>query len=408
MNENLLLNEAKGLASNLVGDEEISLEIVPRTESAARIVMEWRNQPATLAASFHQAPKIWESFSKEFDTEYFRDSSLPCLFALQGKKRIGFVRFRSAQQFPGIRACDLSIMLDASQQGKGYGARIVIKALTFAKNAGIQRVLAEVKTGNDSSKKMFEKAGFRSLGKVEHKIIETGETVLIEQFVYDVAKPRAILFDLDGTLADTMPGLFASFTAFTGRYGINYSKQDFHKFIGPSLRQIVSMIKVAHSLSNSEEELYDEYMELLKEQYETVQEISGASKLLDNICSCGIKMSIVSSAPRKLIETFLSDRNWNKYFEVISSGDDVERAKPHPQIYSNALTQLNISSSEAIAVEDAVNGVKAAVAAGISTIGLDNYENERQSLLEAGATTVVSKLQEIETLLVLNVPCQTK
>lgn len=170
--------------SHSLDADRISLEIVPCNDAAARLVMEWRNDSDTLASSFDDRPKQWEQFRDEFRDEYFSDPTLPCLFALQGGKRVAFVRFRRLPELVrGIAACDISINVAPAARGKGIASEAITAALHVARTAGIGIVVADIKPENAASVRMFEKTAFEYLTEVQHFIPHSGKEVTVKRFV---------------------------------------------------------------------------------------------------------------------------------------------------------------------------------------------------------------------------------
>ena len=93
--------------------------------------------------------------------------------------------------------------------------------------------------------------------------------------------------------------------------------------------------------------------------------------MLDELASKKIKIAIATSSSKKNIETLLSlnlGKDWQKIFSVIETGDTVKLKKPHPDVYLSVIDRLKIPTSNLIAIEDTPNGLRAATAAGLSTL----------------------------------------
>ncbi|MEM1282979.1 MAG: GNAT family N-acetyltransferase, partial [Chlamydiota bacterium] len=107
----------------MVSRDEIGFEIVRPIESHAMLVMKWRNDPESLKASFHQEPKIWNYFWKEFNEEYFSVPELFPLFITHQGRKIGFLRFRNQNDpiDPNRKCCEVSINIAPEVRGKGIG-----------------------------------------------------------------------------------------------------------------------------------------------------------------------------------------------------------------------------------------------------------------------------------------------
>ena len=169
----------------------LRIEICRAVEEDARQVMAWRNDPDTLAVSFHREAKTWGEFWPEFRDTYFFDPGLPPLFVLAGNERVGFLRFRPAQHPRGLagRTVDVSINLAPERRGDGLGAPALACGLEFAAAAGVDGVLAEVRLENEVSHRVFEKAGFERLDEAVHAVADTGEDVPVARYVYELTPP---------------------------------------------------------------------------------------------------------------------------------------------------------------------------------------------------------------------------
>ena len=164
---------------------EIHFECVQRNKEHARTILQWRNDPETLRMSFHQQPKEWESFYREFCEEYFNFPDLPPLFAWTNGQRVAFLRFRPVQHPLGKirRCCDISINVLPAVRGKGVGTQILKEVQHWVRQQGYDDVYAEVKVENAPSRKAFEAAGFELIDEVEKEIFDTGESVVICRYL---------------------------------------------------------------------------------------------------------------------------------------------------------------------------------------------------------------------------------
>src|SRR5262245_36776330 len=133
--------------------ESITFEICAPIEAHARLVMEWRNDPATLAMFFHRTPKQWDSFWPEFRAEYFTSDPAP-LFILADGRRAGFLRFKPVPHPRGIpgRCIDISINLAPDARGRGLGRAALSGLESELVRAGVDAVYALVRQENASSK----------------------------------------------------------------------------------------------------------------------------------------------------------------------------------------------------------------------------------------------------------------
>jgi HAD superfamily hydrolase (TIGR01509 family) len=178
----------------------------------------------------------------------------------------------------------------------------------------------------------------------------------------DIKQIKAILIDLDGTLADSIPTLFQVYAEFMHQFELKASKEEFNSLIGPSLKEIVAKIKKDHHLNENIEILLNAYDKILMHHYTSkVKLFEGTNNFLSYAKNEGIKLAVVTSAHKRVSESFLNFANIKHYFDVLVSGDDISVSKPSPEIYEKALSALMIKASDAIAIEDSPNGVQAAL-----------------------------------------------
>ena len=143
--------------------------------------------------SFHRAPKVWEEFWPEFRDSYFTRPRLPPLFVLAEREPVAFLRYRAISHPSDERACtvDVSLNVAPGARGRGIGRAALRLGTGFLRDhAGIDRVLAEVRVENRASRRLFDAAGFRSLGEVWAHVVETGERCRIVRFAYDLVPAR--------------------------------------------------------------------------------------------------------------------------------------------------------------------------------------------------------------------------
>lgn len=162
----------------------IEFVIVRPIESHAQLVMQWRNDPQTRKASFHQEKKVWGNFWKEFCEEYFNVPELPPLFVTCDGKKIGFLRFRPIVDplLFSRKCCELSINIAPEVRHKGYATQCLLELREIAKQRGVDTLYAEVKDDQLFSQKLFLKAGYQELASLD-KELESGERVAIRRYI---------------------------------------------------------------------------------------------------------------------------------------------------------------------------------------------------------------------------------
>ncbi|HEY9759837.1 MAG TPA: HAD family phosphatase [Oculatellaceae cyanobacterium] len=214
-------------------------------------------------------------------------------------------------------------------------------------------------------------------------------------------KPDTVFFDLDGTLADSLDALRQVYFDFLTTHHRTGSTEEFAELNGPSLREIVRTIKLRYELTPSESELFQQYQQLLAVAYErAVRPFGDASELLVQLKDCDITLGLVTSSPATLVEPFLRANSWQEIFAIVVTGDTVVSAKPSPEIYLKALSVARVPAKDSIAIEDSLNGVRAAHSAGLTVIGICPADDG--VLRAAGALSTVRCLHEIPRLILAN------
>lgn len=180
----------------MLATDEFSLEYVRPIESHGRLIMSWRNDPETLAASFHSRPKQWEAFIKEFKQFYFAIPALPPLFILYQKERVAFVRFRLANhpKNPSERCCEISINMAPEKRGQGFGTSVIKLCTEWAEGQGFAAVVAEIKQGNEQSIQAFKKADFTKIAERIKRNDESSEGIPYIQLIHEVSSNHSQVF----------------------------------------------------------------------------------------------------------------------------------------------------------------------------------------------------------------------
>jgi len=192
---------------------------------------------------------------------------------------------------------------------------------------------------------------------------------------------KAIFFDLDDTLVDSLSlHLKANQLAFE-KYGYNYDLiQDKTKnidFMGRRVSDILIIKRDESGITENElpikrlvEARKNYFLELVRKETVT---LPGVMNLLEKLKEHDTIMAIVSSGTKKYIDICINKFNFNKYIDFIVSGDQVRKGKPNPECYIKAFQYLNtkyghFEKNECLVVEDTENGLIAGYDAGLQTM----------------------------------------
>ncbi|MBF0447941.1 MAG: GNAT family N-acetyltransferase [Magnetococcales bacterium] len=174
-----------------MNDRQLSLELCQPVAEHARQVMQWRNDPETLAMSYHQTPKQWPAFLAEFCRDYFVRPDLPPAFVLHQGLRVAFLRFESVPnpEQKSAKTVEISINIAPAFRGRGWAVPILKMAADSLFARGFDVVSAEVRVENVRSKQMFLMAGYRLLDQTIKEVADTGESCAIYRFLLDSQSP---------------------------------------------------------------------------------------------------------------------------------------------------------------------------------------------------------------------------
>ncbi|AMY11260.1 Phosphorylated carbohydrates phosphatase [Luteitalea pratensis] len=185
-------------------------------------------------------------------------------------------------------------------------------------------------------------------------------------------RPRAVVFDLDGTLVDNMPLHAQAFERFAEAHDLPPLTMDLRRRIdGKRNSEIFPMLfereMGMEEVLRFEEEKEGAYRQLSRGRLALVR---GALTMLSRLETRGIGVAVATSAPLKNVLHTLAETGLDTRVTIIARGDEVARGKPFPDVFALAAERLHVASDECLAFEDAPIGVAAAVAAGMTCVGV--------------------------------------
>ena len=207
-------------------------------------------------------------------------------------------------------------------------------------------------------------------------------------------KRRALLLDLDGTLADSLGIMKVVYRRFMQGAGRTPTDAEFDRLNGPPIAEGVRILKYIHGLAAPHAELLARYQELIEEVYGTVPPSEGARALLEAAKARGLTVGVVTSNGEARTRAWLARTGLEGLVDVVVGGDAVARGKPAPDPYLAALKRAECEAKNACAVEDSPLGAIAACAAGIPTLAL-LHDPDKTAGWPAGVTFVAS-LAEVQ------------
>ena len=210
---------------------------------------------------------------------------------------------------------------------------------------------------------------------------------------------RAVLFDMDGVLFDSMPYHAEAWSQVMTEAGYNFSKEDVYMNEGRTGADTINTASLAQFGRLATQEQIDALCKAKCEVFDTyppTPRMLGALELVQKVKDCGLTPMIVTgSGTPTLLDRIQS--NFPGLFDAnhIVSSFNVKRGKPYPDPYLLALEKGGFKTNEAIVVENAPLGVTAGVAAGLFTIAANTGPLKDEVLSKAGASLVFPSMQTL-------------
>lgn len=211
----------------------------------------------------------------------------------------------------------------------------------------------------------------------------------------------ALLFDIDGTLADTDALHLEAYNAALGPFGHVFDQQRYAKELqGFSTRSVCDRFLASVTPDRQAAIMEEKEAAFRNLVAGRIVPTSGLMALLDRADEAGVPMVAVTNAPRLNAELLLNGLHITHRFKAIVIGDELAHGKPHPLPYLEGLRRAGAAAEASMAFEDSRSGVASATAAGIATIGIRTGLSHEQ-LIEAGAVATARAFDDAELLLLI-------
>lgn len=210
-------------------------------------------------------------------------------------------------------------------------------------------------------------------------------------------KIKAVIFDLDGTLIDSM-GLWKEIDIeFLAARGIEYKDDLQEKIEGMSFTETAVFCKEYYHLSESVEELKEIWIRMAKDKYRyEVLAKPGALEFLHILKQRGVKMGIATSNSEELIDAVNEAYHFDEYMSCIVTACSVNKGKPEPDVYLEAARQLGVAPQECLVFEDIVKGIEAGKRAGMKVCAIeDSYSLAQKEEKRACSDYYIESYEEI-------------
>lgn len=198
---------------------------------------------------------------------------------------------------------------------------------------------------------------------------------------------NTVLFDLDGTLVDSMPDLAYCANQTLSEMGRDtLSVETLSTFVGKGLDRLIIRFLANHiEADTAEAELFQQAKDIFKRHYHATNGnfsilYPAVAEALLKLKEMGLRLGLVTNKPMEFTVPLLEKKGIRSYFDVVVGGDTCEHKKPHPEPVLYAMEKLHSSRTSTVFVGDSLNDALAAKAAGVACLMLPYGYNEGQSI----------------------------
>lgn len=206
----------------------------------------------------------------------------------------------------------------------------------------------------------------------------------------------AVLFDLDGVLADSEAMWNDIDAAMLAHYGVTYGGEHKAQVLGKSFQLSLQFYKDTFNVRAEIEEMMLRRQEIAFDFYANqIPMYPATPATLAGLRAMNLKLSLATSSVSALVRPFLERHDLSKYFDALTMGEEVERGKPDPDIYLKAAAKVGVEPARCLVVEDALSGVQAGKSAGMTVVAIPDARWVDPALYPGRADAVLSSLDEL-------------
>ncbi|CAB4744567.1 unannotated protein [freshwater metagenome] len=183
-------------------------------------------------------------------------------------------------------------------------------------------------------------------------------------------RPKAVFFDMDGTLIDSEPLWFENEVKLMAQFDYSWTIQDQMNCIGGPIQKTGNYMSALVNGQNNPQFFIESLISMVSTDFEErLTFMPGALELLKALSDNGIRLALVSASPRQMLEATFRVLE-GKCLELLISSDDVVQSKPSPECYLKAADFFGLDISECLILEDSGTGVASARASGANVVAI--------------------------------------
>ncbi|HEY7117326.1 MAG TPA: beta-phosphoglucomutase family hydrolase [Tepidisphaeraceae bacterium] len=183
---------------------------------------------------------------------------------------------------------------------------------------------------------------------------------------------KGLVFDCDGTIADTMPLHYQAWVAALGEYGVEFPEALFYEMAGIPTARIIEILNQRHGHTMPVQQTADDKEDLYVKLMDRVRPIEPVVRIIERYAG-KLPMAVATGATRAICTKTLTTLNLLQHFLEIVTADDVAHGKPAPDIFLEAARRIGVPPESCVAFEDGDLGIQAARGAGMRVVDVREW-----------------------------------
>lgn len=183
---------------------------------------------------------------------------------------------------------------------------------------------------------------------------------------------KALIFDMDGTLVDTLPAHYEAWLKASEEFEVSFSMEYFQALTGRPATELGKDIVKEFNLPISSVELVRRKEALIKEQFHKVKVFEPILEVIKHFHGI-LPMSVGTGARKEMAESILEATQLKKYFDIVVTSDDVKNYKPHPETFMRSVEHFGVEPKNCLVFEDGHLGIEAAKTGGMMVIDVKPF-----------------------------------
>ena len=210
---------------------------------------------------------------------------------------------------------------------------------------------------------------------------------------------KAVYFDLDGTLVDSLRDIHLCLCTVLGRLGLEkFSVDEVKAMIGAGSKKMVELALLKNGIIDSCAQLEEVYSDFINEYSKNPTLLTsvypGGIEVLDNLSEQGIGLAVCTNKPRATTDPVIKKLKLQKYFSIVCCGDEIPFQKPDGRHISHILKLMKLNSNQAVMIGDSKTDVEAANNSGVRSITV-SYGYDDDVLNYPKLDLVVDNLKQV-------------